>query len=482
VYRLQRQSSGVLNLLGRQLRHDVRQARTVPADGVFQGFRKMLRDVAHSEGKEIDFRTAGLDVRADRLVLQALKDPLMHALRNAVCHGIEPPDERRRLGKEPAGRVSLRLEVHGSRLHVVVEDDGRGVDSRAVTEQALRQGLLTEAEASAAGPAELNRLVFQPGFSTAREVTDLSGRGMGLSVVSEAATRLQGGVELIGLDPGTRLRITVPLSVTAQRLLLVSCGGQTFAVPAHGVERLCRARRDDVEVVGGQPMLLLGEPIRLQPLARLLGLGDEEQRDPLPVLVVRSGPRRLAVSVDEMIGVRDSLIKDLGPPASRDDRWAGGILLEDGSVCLVLNPASLFDPARPAPSAVAPVSRPTPKRVRTILVVDDSLTTRTLEKSILEAHGYRVVLALDGIEALAKMRESLPDLVISDVQMPRLDGFGLLEQMKKDPRLARLPVIIVTSLEKREDQERGLALGADAYVVKRKFDHEELLHTVQQIL
>ena len=425
-------------------------------------------------------------MQADRLVLQALKDPLMHALRNAVCHGIEPPDDRRRLGKDAVGRVSLGLEVHGNRLHVVVEDDGRGIDSRAVAAQAVRQRLLTEAEAAAAGPEELNRLVFRPGFSTASKITELAGRGMGLSVVHEAVTRLQGGVELIGLAGGTRLRITVPLSVTAQRLLLVSSGGQSFAVPAHGVERLCRVRPNDVELVGGRPMLLLeSEPTRLQPLTRLLGLADEEPRDPMPVVVVRSGPRRMAVSVGELLGVRDSLIKDLGSPAYRDDRWAGGILLEDGSVCLVLNPASLFDPARPAGvtvSAAAPPPRPAATKTRTILVVDDSLTTRTLEKSILEAHGYRVVLALDGMEALARMRDSLPDLVISDVQMPRLDGFGLLEQIKKDPRLARVPVIIVTSLEKREDQERGLALGADAYVVKRKFDHEELLHTVQQIL
>jgi two-component system chemotaxis sensor kinase CheA len=319
---------------------------------------------------------------------------------------------------------------------------------------------------------------------------------MGLSVVQEAVTRLQGEV-VLSRGPhgaGTSVRIVVPLSVSAQRLLLVSSRGQVLAIPVHGVERLSRIKPAEIEELGGQPVLLVQDkPIPVGNLSHLLGVEGEDSgpRDLLPVVIVRSGSRRLAVIVDALLGERDALIKDLGPPAGRGDRWAGGILLEDGSVCLVLNPAALFRTENrsaadsPAQSlAGGPVSTPRPakKKTPTILVVDDSLTTRTLEKSILEAHGYRVRIALDGLEALTQLRTDLPDLVITDIQMPRLDGFGLLEQMKKDPRLARIPVIVVTSLEKREDQERGLALGADAYVVKRKFDHEELLQTVRQIL
>jgi two-component system chemotaxis sensor kinase CheA len=480
--RLHRRGSETLRLLGGQLARDVRQLRTVPAGSVLAGFGKMVRELARAEGKEVDFRAAGLDVQADRLVLQALKDPLMHTLRNAVGHGIEPPEERRRQGKDPAGRVELRLSVEGNRLRVEVCDDGRGIDVRRVAANAVRLGLLSEAEA-AAGGNELAQLVFRPGLSTAGAVTDLAGRGMGLSVVHEVVTHLQGEVQLTRpAGGGTRLALWVPLSVSTQRVLLVGCGTQTFAVSLHAIERLCRTGPDELDSVAGQPLLRLDdEVVPVRRLADLLGLprAAEEEGD-LLLVVLRWGARKLAVAVDALHGERNALLKDLPPPAACPQRWAGGIVQEDGSVCLVLNPAGLFGlvPA-PAPPAAPPARR---RKESTILVVDDSLTTRTLERSILEAHGFKVRLALDGVEALAQLRDSPTDLVVTDIQMPRLDGFGLLEEMKKDPRLAHIPVIVVTSQERREDQERGLALGADAYVVKRKFDHEELLETIRQIL
>jgi two-component system chemotaxis sensor kinase CheA len=240
-------------------------------------------------------------------------------------------------------------------------------------------------------------------------------------------------------------------------------------------------------VAGRAALILGGEPVPLCSLAAVLGLEAPPPPEPLPVVVVGQGARRVAVAVDNLLGEREALLKDLDAFAASPDRWAGAILLEDGAVCLVLNPSLEWGvgggwaPDRAAAPAPAAPARPS-RGKGTILVVDDSLTTRTLEKSILEAHGFCVQLALDGMEALARLREAPPDLVITDVQMPRLDGFGLVEQMKQDPRLSRIPVIIVSSLEKREDQERGLSLGADAYVVKRKFDHEELLEIVRQIL
>ena len=202
-------------------------------------------------------------------------------------------------------------------------------------------------------------------------------------------------------------------------------------------------------------------------------------------MIVRLGVKRMAVAVDAFLGERDALIKDLDDPAAQVSKLAGGILLEDGSVCLVLNLAELIRSSRPSDRApVLQKTGPAPSgRLRsTVLVVDDSLTTRTLEKSILEAHGYNVRIAMDGVEALSQLQAETADLVITDIQMPRMDGFTLLEEMKKDARLAKIPVIVVTSMEKREDQERGLALGADAYIVKRKFDHQDLLDTIRQIL
>jgi two-component system chemotaxis sensor kinase CheA len=486
---LQRRGAWALQRLGGQLQQDVRRVRTVPAESVFQGFRKMVRDLARDEGKEVELHVTGFDLQADRLVLQALKDPLMHILCNAISHGLEPPEERRDQGKDPVGRVTLHLETTGNRLHILIEDDGRGLDRRQVAEVAVRRGFLSEAEAEAAAPEELDRLVFRPGFTTARLVTGVSGRGMGLSVVAEAVARLQGEVELRPRDgPGTSFFLSVPLSVATQRLLLVACRGQTFAVPVHGVRRLLRVKLHDVETVEGRPMLLLGgQPVPLLSLAYLLGLdaADVSAADNvLSVMILFAGGRRVAAVVDDFLAERDTIVQELDDPARQVPTLAGGILLEDGTVALVLNPAALVRVLRltdkpPLLKAAAPAPK---KAAPTVLVVDDSLTTRTLEKSILEAHGYHVRLAVDGVEALAQLRTEPADLVLTDIQMPRLDGFGLLEEIKKDPRLAQLPVVVVTSMERREDQERGLALGADAYIVKRKFDHQELLDTIRQIL
>lgn len=483
--RSHRRGVWVARQLGGQLQSDARLVRTVTAESVFQGFGKTVRDLAREEGKEVEFVAAGLDAKADRAVLQALKDPLMHALFNAVTHGIERPDERRAKGKPAAGRVALRLEVVGSRLRVTVEDDGRGIDPHAVGAAAVARGLLTEAEAAALPDADLARLVFRPGLTTARAVTGVAGRGMGLSVVHETALRLFGDADVgPGAGAGTRIVLSVPLTVSAQRLLLVACHGQTFALPVHAIERLLRVRPQELESVEGRSMVLIdGRPIPVAALSRLLDLPGDDSPDggPIPLAVLRVGARRVAVAVDALVAERDAVVKPLDEPAARVARFAGGLLLDDGAVALVLNPAELLVGGAPQTAAPRAAER-TPQVPPTILVVDDSMTTRTLEKSILEAHGYTVRTAVDGLEALAALRAQPAALVVTDVQMPHLDGFGLLEEMRKDAKLARVPVIVVTSMDRREDRERGLALGANAYIVKRKFDHEDLLATVRQLL
>lgn len=482
-------SSWSLRQLCDELQQEVKQARIVPAESVYEGFHKMVRDLARDQGKEIEFRVTGLEVQADRLVLQALKDPLMHLLRNAVTHGIESPEQRASNGKSRTGRVSLRLEAQGNRLTLAVEDDGQGVDLGKVAKVAVQRGLLNDAEAAAYSPRELARLVFQPGFSTSEVVTDLAGRGMGLSVVYEAVERLQGEVEIqAGTQGSTCIFLSVPLSISTHRLLLVSCCGQTFCIPAHAIERLCRLRPQDVQTVEGKPALCLeGNQIPLTSLARVLELGQPELEmggEAVPVMVLHSASKRVAVAVDAFLSERDALIKDLGIFLPSGGKINGGILTPDGSVALVLNPAGIIEALQKSNGAPAfAMAKPASKeRTFTILVADDSITTRTLERSILEAHGYRVRVAVDGVEALERLRDEPADLVIADIQMPRMDGFTLLAEIKKDPRLAKTPVIIVSSLERRQEQEQGLALGADAYIVKRKFDQQELLDVIRQIL
>jgi two-component system, chemotaxis family, sensor kinase CheA len=377
----------------------------------------------------------------------------------------------------------LRLDAQRGRLIVEVEDDGRGVDLRKVA------NVLSEAEPGAHLPEELERVIFRPGFSTSSTVNHLSGRGMGLSVVYETVRRLQGDVNLKPKEgAGASFLLSVPLSVSTSHLLVLSAAGQIFGIPTHGIERLYRIPLERVDTQEGKPVVILeGQPIPLYGLASLLRIGDASPAltgAMLSVMVLTSGSRRYAVWVDEFLTERDSLIQEIGMPCPATGNISGGALLREGTVFIVLNPAGLT--ASCTPSAAVPAPRkaeaPTQTIATSILVVDDSITSRSLERSILEAHGYRVRVAVDGLEALELLRIERADVIITDVQMPRLDGFGLVEALKADTRLKEIPVIIVSSLESPEDQERGLLLGADAYVVKRKFDQTELLAAIQQMI
>jgi two-component system, chemotaxis family, sensor kinase CheA len=484
---LQQRSEWNTRRSAEQLQRDVWSARMAPAEDLFEGFRRMVRDLARQENKQIEFRLSGSGVRADRIILQALKDPVMHLLRNAISHGIETPGERASKGKPPLGSLILRLDSQRGRLIVEVEDDGRGVDLKQV------DSVLSEAEPGSHSPDELAQAIFRPGFTTSSTVNHLSGRGMGLSVVYETVHRLQGDVNLKPKEgPGASFLVSVPLSVSTSHLLLLTAAGQTFGIPTHGIQRLHRVPLEQVETLEGKPVVNLeGQAVPLYGLAQLLQLGDASPDAPqalrggvLPIMVLKSGVRRFAVWVDEFLAERDALIQELGMACPANGNISGGALLREGTVFVVLNPAGLV--ANCAGMSAAPVPRKAqtqaPAIAPGILVVDDSITSRSLERSILEAHGYRVRVAVDGLEALELLRAEKADLIITDIQMPRLDGFGLVEALKADPGLKGIPVIIVSSLEQPADQERGLLLGADAYVVKRKFDQTELLDAIRQMI
>ena len=365
------------------------------------------RDLAAEENKEIDFRLSGSSVRADRIVLQALKDPVMHLLRNAISHGIETREERVIKSKSPVGSLMLRLDSQRGRLIVEVDDDGRGVDLKKVAK------VLAQEESGAHSPEELAQAIFRPGFSTSSTVDRLSGRGMGLSVVYETVLRrlLRAKVVLRPKDgAGASFLFSVPLSVSTSHLLLLSAGGQTFGIPTHGIERLYRIPLERMETLEGKPVVILeGRPVALHGLAQLLKIGDTSPAlpgDMLPVMVLKSGDRRFAIWVDEFLTERDTLIKDLGMDIPTTGNVSGGALLRAGTVFVVLNPAGLVGTCtRSTASAVPRKAEPAVEALASgILVVDDSITSRSLEKSILEAHGYRVRTAVDGLEALELLR------------------------------------------------------------------------------
>ncbi|MGE0424141.1 MAG: response regulator [Reyranellaceae bacterium] len=472
-----------LRKLGSQLHHDVRDLRIVPAESVFGGFRKMIRDLARDNGKDVAVEVDGLDMLVDRNILQRLRDPVLHLLRNAISHGIETPQQRLAGGKQAAGRVGLRLSSHRGRLAIIVEDDGGGLDRERIAAEAERRGLPS---------GDLADVLVQPGFSTAENLTEISGRGIGLSIVDKAVRLMRGAFEIAARTPhGTVATITVPLSISGERVLTVSCDGQTYCVPAYAIERVRRVAASEISTIAGAPFIAAvgdGEKVPLSDLARLLGRVGAPRSDdgggPVPIVSLRIDEARLALVVDGFGGVDDVVVHDLEPAVAGPRLADGSVVLRDGAAAFLLNPRELIraageahqdDTFEPAPAA--------PRRaVSDILVVDDSITTRTLEKSILEATGYRVRLSTDGVDALEQLRQRPADLVIADIEMPRMDGFGLLHAVRGDPQLRSIPVILVTSRADPEDRHKGLALGAQAYIIKQRFDQRDLLAAIEQIL
>ncbi|WP_019904464.1 response regulator [Methylobacterium sp. 77] len=469
----------------------------VPAETVFGAFPRALRDMAREAGREIDVSARGLDLPVDRAMLQSLKDPVLHALRNALSHGAETPEQRQRQGKSPALSISLDVAVRGGRLVIGIHDDGRGPDLRAIAATARARGLIGTADGD---PDSLLALVFEPGFSTAAAVDTLSGRGIGLSVVADTVRRLGGSVQLEPRVPvGTSLIMHLPLSAARRTMLLVDVGASTFALPSASVERLLRLDRSTLGSAMGQIVVRLPREgdedlsMPLVDLASLVGVkGDESRQDegrPVTAVLMRAGGRSWAVRIDALRDVRTLLVMP-APPIGGDRRLiAGTVVLGGDTPVLVLDPEGLaarageISHAAPEPRSEGTGTAAAPRR-STILVVDDSITTRTLEKGILESAGYRVVVCVDGQDALDRLRAGIErvDLIVADVEMPRLDGFGLLKALRADEAFARLPLILMTSRGDADDVARGLGLGADAYLTKQTFDQRQLLDTIGQLL
>ena len=497
----QRRSAWAIEQAARQVRSDIDKVSLVSAETIFGSFGHMVREIAREDGRDVDVRCTGLDIQVDRQVLQALKDPIMHLLRNALSHGIEPAAERVTNGKPERAEIVLDISAQGSRLVIVVRDDGRGPDLARIERTAIERDLLAP-RGSGDPPYPMDHLlslVFAPGFSTAGEVDRLSGRGMGLSVVAEAVRRLQGSVLMRPRYPwGTDVVVNVPFSAARQPLLLVEAEGRTYGIPAHGAVRLLRLKEAALESVEGRPAARIeisGQNVVVPVIALAALMGSPNAHVPveagsMKAVLVRRGARYCALGVNAFHDVRTMRVSDM-PAIGLDDSVSGTAMLDGEVPALVLSPERLVDRWASLESRLAAAGLGIPawepeKRERgtTILVVDDSITTRTLEKSILEAQGYRVLLSVDGIDALNVLRsdEAMVDLVIADVEMPRMDGFGLLQAIRADARMGSVPVILMTSRSDPEDVRRGLDLGASAYITKQKFDQRELLATIGQLL
>ncbi len=482
------QYNAQLTMLTEQLQDDISGMRLVPFDTLVNSFQRLIRDLARDVTKEVHLTVDGAMVEMDKTALDALKEPIMHLLRNSVDHGIETPAEREQSGKLPIGSVQISVEQRGKEIVIRVSDDGRGLNTNGIMRKAEQLGIITPQAAADLSPEEVYNLIFHPGLSTAAELTSISGRGMGMDIVRIRVESLRGRVSVQSvLGRGTTFTMRLPLSLTRLSCILLQVGGQDFAVPSVSVWRMLKLRREQWFTAEGRDMVIIEDrPIPVISLAGILGNAPAPEPQEIPLMVLASGEKYIAFQVDDLYSEQELVLKPLGPEITNAPYISGGALLGTGDVIIVLDPNDLIRGASGQPrmsirriEASAEVIEE--KRIR-VLIADDSITTRTLEKHILETAGYEVYVAVDGMEAWERLREIQPDVVISDVEMPRMNGLELAARIKGDEQTRRIPVVLLTSLSKPQQQEAGLKAGADAYLVKSRFEQGELLRVLRSVV
>ena len=478
-----------LTLLTDDMQNGVRRVRMVPIATLFNLFPRMVRDIGREKRKEVRVALEGADTEIDRQVLEGLKDPLTHLLRNAIDHGIEAPDQRLEKGKATQGTIRLKASQRGNHIVLEVSDDGAGINLPAVRRAAVKNNLITAADAENLTLEETIDLVFQSGLSTHVTVTDLSGRGVGMDVVREQLQRLHGQVKTrTETDKGTSFTLILPLTLATSHVLMLKVAGQTVAVPNTSVERIMRFKPEEIRRMEGKPAVRIGDKaLPLISMAEILELPVRDVNNnnggKIGVVVLGAVEKKLAFQVDEFLGAQEVVVKNLGTQLQRVRNIAGATILGSGQVVMILNVGSIIYSAQGMrASSFLPSVRAKKTVQKKVLVVDDSITTRTLERNILENAGYRVFQAADGMEGWEKMQEDSFDAVVFDIEMPRMDGFELTEKVREDKRFEHLPIVLVTSLESPEHKLKGMEAGADVYITKGSFDQRELLETIERLI
>lgn len=466
-----------------QVRDSANRLRLLPAASVFSTLERAVRDAAHALQKEVIFETLGGANRLDANVLGALRDALLHVVRNAVAHGIEPPQERVGAGKPTQGRVVLRVAQQGTRVIFVCHDDGRGLDLEAIRRVAASRGLMAPGEAASLGLDEAVKIILKPGITTAGTADTVAGRGIGLDVVRDTAGRLKGEVNIRSeAGKGTSLEISVPVSLSSVAALEVEAGGIIAAVPLDAVRQTMRLGEQDVAHSPDRDSIVFQKKvIPFLSLPRLLRSEDVQlrERDHWSAIVLEATTGMAAIGVDRLVGTANVIVRPLPVLASTDTIVCGASLNNEGDPQLILDPANLVTRAaevRPSRFESKAAQRPI------ILVIDDSLTTRMLEQSILESAGYEVEIATSGEEALEKARAKQYGLFLVDVEMPGMSGFEFVSRTRADARLRTVPAILVTSRNSPEDRRRGEEAGARAYIVKGEFDQGYLLRITKELI
>ena len=479
-----------LNAMVDGLLHDVKEMQMLPFSSLLEAFPRLVRELARDQGKQVELAIRGDEIEIDRRILELIKDPINHLFRNCVDHGVEPPAVRKQKGKSAQATITIAAAHRdGRKVEIQIADDGAGIDLGKVKAAACELGKVSAEEVEKMDEREALALVFQSGLSTSPIVTDLSGRGLGLAIVRERIEQLGGSV-VLDTQPGigTSFRILLPLTLATFRGVLVRAVDRLFIIPAVSVERVALVADKNIKTVENRESIELnGQALSLVWLSDVLEIprvpGDPAEN--VQVVVLGAGNDRIAFRVDSVLAEQEVLVKGLGRQLKRVRNVAGASMLGTGQVVPVLNVPDLMQSAtRPAANPVASAAGAllAPAQKRSILVAEDSITSRTLLKSILESAGYAVTTAVDGVDAYTAIKSGTFDLVVSDVEMPRMDGFDLTAKLRSDKQLAEMPIVLVTALESREHRERGIDVGANAYIVKSSFEQSNLLEIVRRLI
>jgi two-component system, chemotaxis family, sensor kinase CheA len=490
--------SSRLDLVTSALESGVKKLRLLPFSTIFNLFPRMVRDLAKTQSKEISFAIEGGDFLLDKRLLEEIKDPLMHLLRNAIDHGIETPTERQQNGKLAAATLLIQVRQTGNQTTIEILDDGRGLDLQRIKATAIKRGLHTQAELDLMTTERIQSLIFESGFSTRTRVTELSGRGVGLDIVRTNVERIKGSVDVESSpDRGCTFRIVLSHAIGSSQVMMVDVREQTYAIPVEFVDRMLLVNKAEIFALGGTSTTQInGQTITVAWLADLLSLPAVAPNSPgeltrtsnsISCLLLQSGRQKLALLVDRIQDRQLVTIESPHPILKNVPHLAGSTILGTGEVCLILNPLDLLTTAAGgnplAPKAVAPTATPiSMDQSPTILLVEDSLVIRTQMTRILKGAGYQVTTANDGLEGWEKLQAGRFDLVVSDVEMPRWGGLELTTQIRNHPEYQHLPVILVTTLSQAVDRDRGLQAGANAYLTKGDFDQQLLLDTLTRLI
>lgn len=478
-----------------ELQANIKEIRMLPLATIFEGFPRMVRDIAHEQGKEVNLEIFGAETELDKKVLDGIKAALTHILRNSVDHGIEKPEIRAALGKPRAGTIKLSAGHEAGNVVIAIEDDGKGLDTNQIKQMALKKTLVTKEELEKMTEREIWNIIFMNGYSTSPIITDISGRGIGLDIARQDIENLKGQIFLDSESgKGTALTLTLPLTIAIIKVLLLKVADKLFALPLISITECISVSQKDISKLDGKMAIHVREhALPVVKLSEVLGLhtvpqGEEDKDQPLTeeitVIIVSSLDKQVGFIVDEIVTEEEVFIKSLGAYLGKVKNVSGAAILGTGEVVVILDVEDLLVNSRLSHPAVLERS-PSPiekKKGKRILIVDDILSTRELEKNILESQGYLVDVAIDGVDGLDKINQVRYDLIVSDIQMPRMDGFEFCENLKKNELYKDIPFVIVSALGKDQDKRRGIEVGASAYIIKTAFDQTSLLDTIERLI